>query len=124
MYPPNSTYWIKRCQRLAAKLSTLTGGSASLFVDGLYQKYAISQNQDVLDAAVAQTSHFLMRIRRYQGKILQLAGVGPELELANTIEKEVSEVNSWLEELLCSVMGGFDEAVAAYKLCSFMFQLK
>jgi hypothetical protein len=65
-----------------------------------------------------------MRIRRYQGKILQLAGVGPELELVNTIEKEVSEVNSWLEEVLCSVMGGFDKAVAAYKLCSFMFQLK
>ncbi|KAF8225399.1 hypothetical protein L208DRAFT_1306502 [Tricholoma matsutake] len=65
-----------------------------------------------------------MQIQHYQDKILQLASVGPEFELAPTIEKDVSKINLWLEELLCSVMGDFDKAVATYKLCGFMFQLK
>ncbi|KAF8233302.1 hypothetical protein L208DRAFT_1267346 [Tricholoma matsutake] len=122
--PPNSTYWIEQCQRLAEKLSALTDGSAKFFVNGLYQQYTVSQDQDVINGAIAQTSHFLMWIWHYQDKILQLASVGPEFELANTIEKDVSKINLWLEELLCSVMGDFDEAVATYKLCGFMFQLK
>lgn len=72
--------------------------------------------------AITRTSKFLASVHRYQENLLQLAGVGPELEVANTVEKDISEINSWLEEILCTAMGDFKEVTTTYTLRGFMFQ--
>jgi hypothetical protein len=107
---------------VAEKLAAFTNGSASALLDSIYQKYAISHDQDVIDGAVARTISFLMSIYCYQDKLLQLSGMGPELEIANTVEGDVWEINSWLEELLCIAMGGFKEVITTYCSRGFMFQ--
>ena len=100
---------------MAEKLSMFTGGSASSLLHTIYQKYAISQDEDVINVAVAWTSHFLTSIHHYQDKLLQLARVGPELEVANMVERDIRKINSWLEELLCTAMGDFHEFIATYR---------
>ncbi|KAF8234644.1 hypothetical protein L208DRAFT_1260590, partial [Tricholoma matsutake] len=115
-------YWIKCCKCVAEKLTTFTSGSALARVDSIYLKYAISHDQEVINVVVAQTTCFLTLICHYQNELLQLTGVGPELGVVNMTEKDVGEINSWMEELLCSTMGGFEDVITTYHSQGFMIQ--
>jgi hypothetical protein len=91
-------------------------------MDQICQNFMASHNQNIIDAALTQTSLLLQSIHRYHDEILQLAGVGPELEEADSVMRSVRTVQQALEELLCSSMGESDEVTRMYKSQQFSFQ--
>lgn len=109
---------------MAVKLANLIDcdGSPGLFIDQICQSYMASQDQNVIDDALTQTSKLLQSINCYYNRILQLAGVGPELEEAGSVLTNVRAVQQGLEELLCSAMGESDEVVQMYESRGFSFQ--
>lgn len=115
-------YWLERSQCVAVKLAKITGGSSSSFVDVICQQYLTSKDKDVIYDSIIRTSRLTTSIRRYHHEVLQLAGVGTDLQVVTAVEDDVREVTGWLEELLCTAMVNHQDVVDTYNARGFGFQ--
>lgn len=117
-------YWLERSERVAISLANLINGeSATSFIDSICRQYIGTQNEDLIHNPAIRASRLTISIQRYHDEVLQLVGVGPELQRVSGIENDVRNLTRWLEELMCSVMTGYNDVVRTYEAKGFAFQL-
>ncbi|KAG6847852.1 hypothetical protein H0H93_005522, partial [Arthromyces matolae] len=93
-------YWLNRVRRGEGKLNELLENKgARSFIQGLYDGYLINEDTEALDRAVVAISDLQDRARRYQNHILQIAGVGKDLEQAQVFERRVTQTTNALEDV-------------------------
>lgn len=115
-------YWLDRtnCKTIALRLHY--AGTPQEFLEKQAQSYLRDTNKNALSKHIKYLTKFQSSFRRYEGEILQLEGVGPGLEKAERMSREVTEVIVWLEELLCQSMVGLLSFQAVYLAKRFMYQ--
>ena len=97
-------------------------GTLRDYVERQAQSYLLDSNKKALSKHIQFLMKYQASFHRYEGEILQLEGVGPGLEKAETMSREVTEVIVWLEELLCQAMVGMLSFQAVYLAKRFMYQ--
>ncbi|KAF8166959.1 hypothetical protein BJ912DRAFT_934375 [Pholiota molesta] len=98
------TVWMEHAERLKRRLNNITNGSPKTFVNDACQQYMLSLNSEPLDGHVRQLEEVQTAITQCHNEVLQLAGVGPELEQVDELSREVRMVISWIDEILYTLL--------------------
>lgn len=114
-------YWTIRVENIAMKLTKAIGKSPRQYLQTLYDEYMTSKNSDSIFDAIASLSDLESHLRSNHGKILQLAGVGWELESAEKVLKHNSNVIKSLEDLGVAILGEND-LIELYNSEQLLFQ--
>jgi len=86
------------------------GDKPAVYIERVYSVYEAHFNGDkpfgtkILDDELAKLYPLQNAIDKWVAKVLQEAGIGQELNEVENIRRQVSEVVSYLEELLCEAM--------------------
>lgn len=97
-------------------------GTPQEYLERQAQNYLRDTSKNIFTKQIKFLSKFQASFRRYKGEILQLDGVGPGLDKAERMSREITEVIVWLEELLCQAMVGLLSFQAVYLAKRFMYQ--
>lgn len=119
---PRVAYWLERLDRAHIKFNLTVNPSAALYLETVARKFMATHEKDDIYKEIVTVNKIRTAIHQYEGKILQEAGVGPELVKAQTLSTKVTEVISWLEELLCQAMVDVHLFKNKYRHCQFMYQ--
>ncbi|KDQ23598.1 hypothetical protein PLEOSDRAFT_1108088 [Pleurotus ostreatus PC15] len=114
--------WMKLVSKTSAEFDARTGGSPQSYLEGLCQNYMVSRRKDKLSDACIHLEGLRNVTTRCLNGILQLAGVGKELGVVQTLGRAVGQVLAWLEDALCAVMCGYSEVVDMHRTRQLMYQ--
>lgn len=120
--PPRVAYWLGRVDRARLKFKLAIKPSACLYLETVARKFSSSHKKDDIYKEIVDLSKLRTAVRQYEDEILQEAGVGSELEKAQVLSKEITEVIAWLEELLCQAMVDARLFDHMYRHREFMYQ--
>lgn len=115
-------FWLDRAECRTIALRLHYGGTPQEYLERQAQNYLRDMSKNIFTKQIKFLSKFQASFRRYEGEILQLDGVGPGLEKAERMSREITEVIVWLEELLCQAMVGLLSFQAVYLAKRFMYQ--
>jgi hypothetical protein len=116
------SYWLERAEQCAIKLDKLTNMSPTEFLDAIVMEFFKTENKDIVHDAVIKTSRIQKSLHLYEAEVLQLAGVGAQLNRVKSISAHVSDVIKPLEEILCLAMVDTNELLIAYHRKSLLYQ--
>lgn len=114
--------WMKIVSKTSAEFNARTRGSPQSYLEDLCQNYMVSHRKDKLADACIHLEGFRNVTTRCLNGILQLAGVGKELGVVQTLGRAVGEVLAWLEDVMCSVMCGYSEVMDMHRTRQLMYQ--
>lgn len=98
-------HWCNRADSVAKKLVAYTNGkSPKEFTEKVYNIYRAGNYKDTIRDTIVDLGKYQKSLRRHEDEILQLAGVGTQLEKVQGTAREVVKTIVWLEELLCLAM--------------------
>lgn len=120
--PVSVSGWMKIVSKTSAEFNTRTGGNPQSYLEGLYQNYMVSRRKDKLSDASIHIEGLWNVTSRCLNGILQLAGVGKELRVVETLGRAVGEVLAWLEDIMCAVMCGYSEVIEMHGKRQLMYQ--
>ncbi|KAF9496079.1 hypothetical protein BDN71DRAFT_1430572 [Pleurotus eryngii] len=107
-------------ERAATKLiSTPALGKA---LKHLYQNYMVSHCKDKLSNTTIHLEGLQNITNHCLDGILQLAGVGIELGMVQTLGYAVAKVLAWLENIMCCVMCGYSEVIEMHTMHQLLYQ--
>lgn len=81
-----------------------TKGSFKQFAERMYLRFCANKYKDDIHDTIVDIGKYQTSLHRYEDEILQLAGVGPQLEKVQDRSREVTDLIAWLEEVLCLAM--------------------
>ncbi len=108
--------------KTSAEFTTLTRGCSRSYVEGLYHRYALSRRTEILSDALLVLEGLRKTVLRCHGGVLQLAGVGKELFRVQAVDKDIGDVLSSIEDLLCYAIEGYSDAADMYAKGRLMYQ--
>lgn len=111
-----------RTAELSAKFAALTKGNTPAFTESLYQNYVVSHRKDKICDASLELEGLVNATTHCLGGILQLAGVGEHLHKVQRLDWSIREGLSWLEDIMCYIMGGYSEVVEMYTKRRLLYQ--
>lgn len=111
-------------ERLDTKLAAFFGNlPRRQYVDNVVKKFLATGNKDVFRDEIVKLGNLQKFGQRYEAEILQLVGVGKELEKVSMLERDISSIIHWFEELICLAMVDMSEFTETYCKSKFDFQL-
>ncbi len=114
--------WMALMSKTSAEFTTLTRGCSRSYVEGLYHRYVLSRRTEHFSDALLSLEALRKTVLRCHNAVLQLAGVGKELRKVQVLDKDIGEVLSSLEDLLCYAIEGYSEATEMYAKGRLMYQ--
>ncbi|KAF4586445.1 hypothetical protein EYR38_010721 [Pleurotus pulmonarius] len=120
--PTSTQGWLSLVSKTLDDFTSLMKGSTRSYIERQYQRYALSERKEVLSDQILELTGLLNTIRRCEGGLLQLAGVGNEYYAAESTRKGIEEALACLEDILCYALCGYSDAVEMYEQDKLMFQ--
>ncbi|KAK0498119.1 hypothetical protein EDD18DRAFT_1103726 [Armillaria luteobubalina] len=72
---------------------------------------------------ITKIGELIDTVNKYEARILNLAGVGPELAEVHEYWDCMEEVQRWLEDILCGIMEGVEVLFRSHESCQLLYQL-
>lgn len=92
-------------------------------MDNAVKRFFAVGNKDVFRDEIVKLGNLQKSAHRYEAEILQLAGIGQELKKITTLERELSSIIHWFEELICQAMVDMSEFTEMYHRSKYQFQI-
>ena len=100
----------------------ITEDSPAAFVDKMCRQFMYSLDDEPLKALSKKCSAILASINHCHNKVLQLAGVGSQLESINETIQSVRKLIGWIDEIECVIIIDQRDVFRMYADNQFMFQ--
>lgn len=125
-FRPNTSLesWLERVSRLSARFDKMTAGNSQQFVEDLCLKFLQDNSKDNLHIHSTSLSSLQKSIYKYHGEVLQENGVGAELAQVETVCDKICQALSWVDELFCHAMVGWDEVKRLHTEKAFTYQIE
>lgn len=108
--------------KTSAEFAMLTQGCSRSYMEGLYHRYVLSRRTEHFSDTLLVLKGLRKTVLRCHDGVLQLAGVGKELRKVQVTDKDIGEVVSSLEDLLCYAFEGYSDATDMYAKGQLMYQ--
>lgn len=116
-------HWCIQTEAVATRLQDLMGQKLPReYLEHVYASYTFNHRKDDIRDKITAISKLQRKVDQCHGNILQLAGVGAELQRADNIAKQVRKLVSWLEEILVWAMHDPRILVAMHHQRELLFQ--
>ena len=100
----------------------ITEDSPAKFVDRICREFMYTLDAEPLKALSKKCSDILTSINHCHSKVLQLAGVGSQLESINETIQSVRKLIGWIDEIECVIIIDQRDVFRMYADNQFMFQ--
>ncbi|KAF4584626.1 hypothetical protein EYR38_001861 [Pleurotus pulmonarius] len=120
--PTDLKGWTSLTTRTGREFHSLTKNNIGLYFDSLYNRYTNNYRTDVFSDAVIEIRVFHNTMARCHHAILNSAGVGKELRVAQDIGDAVYKALRCAEELECYASIGKAEIIEMQSTKQLMFQ--
>ncbi|KAF9491421.1 hypothetical protein BDN71DRAFT_1433998 [Pleurotus eryngii] len=120
--PVTVSGWLAWTTKLCSKFVALTKGNTTTFMEGLYQGYVVSCWKDKICDAIIKLEGLWKATTHCLNGILQLAGVEKDLDKVQHLDRLIREALSWLEDIMCYVVGRYSEVMKVYMKQRLLYQ--
>ncbi|KAF9495628.1 hypothetical protein BDN71DRAFT_1430848 [Pleurotus eryngii] len=120
--PVTVSGWLAWTTKLHSKFAALMKGNTTTFTEGLYQGYVVSCQKDKICDAIIELEGLQNATTHCLDGILQLAGVGKDLDKVQHLNRLIREALSWLEDIMCYIVGGYSEVIEMYTKRRLLYQ--
>ncbi|KAF8879144.1 hypothetical protein BD779DRAFT_1474465 [Infundibulicybe gibba] len=118
---------VSRCVHAAeclhAEFTKFTHPGRLEYIDRVCTAYMKTQDQDIIQNDAKYLGDVLIAMRRHEGDILEVAGLGSEWKAVQDKVTCICTVLSWLEDLLCYAMDGHNVLCDAHNNRGLQYQL-
>ncbi len=112
---------LDQLEQLGQWFNMLMESSPRHFADKVYHDYISTFEPSrprgcrrPIETAIARLSHLKKSGHEYEHVILNVAGVGKEMERVQNVLKPVHQLVTWLEDILCTAMESLDDLQSKY----------
>ncbi|KAF9496304.1 hypothetical protein BDN71DRAFT_1505816 [Pleurotus eryngii] len=113
-------------QRLATttleEFKVLTKCSVRNYVEGLYQQFILDTQCRIFSDAVLEVQSLQIKASRCERELLQLAGVGKDFRMAESVGRTIQEALLYVEEVSCLAQVDREGLYELYQARQLMYQ--
>ncbi|KJA17057.1 hypothetical protein HYPSUDRAFT_206513 [Hypholoma sublateritium FD-334 SS-4] len=113
---------VEYSERLNRQLIKITNGSAAEFVDELCRQFMYNLNSEPLDTLTKKLDNILTSMNKCHDEVLQLVGVGSQLDSISKTIQSLRQLISWVDEIACVILVDQRDVFKMYAEKHFMFQ--
>ncbi|KAF9031574.1 hypothetical protein BJ165DRAFT_1535341 [Panaeolus papilionaceus] len=114
--------WLERAGRIHGRFLKYLDGSGVQFLHKTCREYLKEENGDSIINCASTLQEYRLSILRCHDNVLQLAGVGNELEKVESMVQDIKRVIDWLDEVEMAALEEFNEVRKLYHKGGFDFQ--
>ncbi|KAJ8494662.1 hypothetical protein ONZ45_g13151 [Pleurotus djamor] len=122
--PSDVPGWLALARTTNEKYKAVKNGRIKDYVESLCQRYLNNPKPscDIFEEALLEIGSFDKVLARCHKAVLQLAGVGAQLDVIRRIQQSVRETEAALEDVVAYALGGYVEFTETYQLRKFVYQ--
>ena len=114
--------WLDRVIRVQARFDKLVNQNPVAYTERICTSYLADRDKDAIHKETILLSKLQKIIYHCQDKILQLCGIGDEHSTADAVRKVICNTISWVEEVFCYAIVGWDEVKRIHTERDFAYQ--
>ncbi|KAF9053462.1 hypothetical protein BJ165DRAFT_1524154 [Panaeolus papilionaceus] len=114
--------WIERAERVYNRFLRYRDGSEIQFLHKAVREYLVSKTSAQITAQSSTLEEYRLSLTRCHDHVLQLTGVGEDLQKVLSMTDAVKRLINWMEEVAIAALVNYDEVRSMYHRGQFDFQ--